>query len=264
VLAVAGGAGTVGAALLVGHGSLRAGAGLCTIASWPEAQTALESRVVELMTLRIDRSDVTGSLDRALAGRRAVVIGPGFGVGDDARRAVEHVVLHWDGLKVVDADALTIFAGRLDGLAAAKGSLILTPHPGEAARLLGRPTREVEANRARSARELSDRAHAIAILKGARTLVAVPSAPLYINTSGNPALAVAGAGDVLAGITAAFACSLPPDRAAIAAVHVHGLAADLWRSRLGGPDRGLLAHEIADAVPAVLAALARGQSPLTL
>lgn len=264
VLAVAGSEGTLGAALLVGHGSLRAGAGLVTLASWPEAAHALESRVLELMTARIDRADITGSLDRALAGKRAAVIGPGFGTGDDARRAVEHVVLHWDGIKIVDADALTLFAGRLETLAGAKGSLILTPHPGEAARLLGVSARDVESDRPRSARQLSDRARAVAILKGAHTLIAVPATPLYINASGNPALATAGAGDVLAGIMAAFACVLPPDRAAVAAVHVHGLAADVWRARNDGADRGLFAHEIADAVPAVLAALAQGKRPLTV
>jgi hydroxyethylthiazole kinase-like uncharacterized protein yjeF len=264
VLVVAGSAGKIGASLLVGRGGLRAGAGLVTLASWPEAAAVLDSRVVELMTFPIDRSDIPGSLDRALAGKHVAVIGPGFGTGDEARRAVEHVVLRWDGVKVVDADALTIFAGRLDALAGARGSLILTPHPGEAARLLGRSVAEVEASRPLSVRELSDRSHAVAILKGARTLVAVPSEPLFINTSGNAALATAGAGDVLAGIMAAFACVLPPRRAAIAAVHVHGLAADVWRSRHGGADRGLLAHEVADAVPAVLAALSRGESPLTV
>jgi hydroxyethylthiazole kinase-like uncharacterized protein yjeF len=264
VVAIAGSEGKIGAALLVGQGALRAGAGLVTLASWPEAAQALESRVFELMTERLDRADIAGSLDRALAGKRAAVIGPGFGTGDEARRAVEHVVLHWDGIKVIDADALTMFAGRLDALATAKGSLILTPHPGEAARLLGIATRDVEANRPLTVRELSERARAVVILKGAHTLVAVHSTPLYINASGNAALATAGAGDVLGGIMAAFACRMPADRAAVAAVHVHGLAADLWRASHGGADRGLLAHEVADAVPAVIAALAQGKNPLTV
>jgi NAD(P)H-hydrate epimerase len=264
VLAVAGSQGTIGAALLVGTGSIRAGAGLVTLASWAEAAAALESRVLELMTLRIDRADIAASLDRALTHRHAVVVGPGFGTGDDARRAVEHIVLQWEGVKVVDADALTIFAGRIDAMASAKGTIILTPHPGEAARLLGCSTRDIEENRPRAARELSRRARAIAVLKGARTVIAVPGAPLYVNTSGNPSLATAGAGDVLAGIVAAFACTLPPERAAVAGVHVHALAADVWQQRHAGADRGLLAHEIADAIPGVIAALTRRTSPLTL
>jgi NAD(P)H-hydrate epimerase len=94
-------------------------------------------------------------------------------------------------------------------------------------------------------------------------MVAGASGPLYINTTGNPALATAGAGDVLAGIIAAFACVMPAERAAPAGVHVHGLAADRWSASRGGADRGLLAGELGDLVPAVLAALVRGTDPLT-
>jgi ADP-dependent NAD(P)H-hydrate dehydratase / NAD(P)H-hydrate epimerase len=261
VLCVAGSRGKVGAALLVGRGALRAGAGLVTLASWPEAVDALESRVVELMSARIDRADVVGSLDRALVGKRVVAIGPGLGLDDVAKTAIEHILFGWHGLKVVDADALTLFAGRPEALAAARGPMILTPHPGEAARLLGRKSDEVERNRAVSVRELAERTGAIVVLKGARTIIASRSGPLYINTSGNPALATAGAGDVLAGIIAAFACGIRLDHAACAGVHVHGLAADAWRAKHEGADRGLLASEIADEVPAVLAALSRRAVP---
>ena len=262
VLCVAGSRGKLGAALLLGHGALRAGAGLVTIASWPEAIDALESRVVELMSARIDRADIAGSLDLALAGKRVVALGPGLGLDDSARAAVEHVVFHWEGVKVVDADALTLFAGRPEALAAARGPMILTPHPGEAARLLGKKSDEVEKNRAVCVRQLAERTGAIVVLKGARTIVAATSGPLYINTSGNPVLATAGSGDVLAGIISAFSCVMPPDKAACAGVHVHGLAADVWRAKHGGADRGLLASEIADEVPGVLAALARKVDPL--
>ncbi len=264
VLCVAGSTGKLGAALLVGHGALRAGAGLVTLASWPEAVEALESRVVEIMTARIERADVKGSLDRALSGKRVVVIGPGLGLDEAAKAAVEHIVFEWQGPRVIDADGLTLFAGRPDALAAARGPLILTPHPGEAARLLGKKSDDVEKNRAGAVRELADRARATVVLKGARTVVAASSGPLLINTTGNPVLATAGAGDVLAGIIAAFACVMAPEKAASAAVHVHGLAADRWRAGHGGADRGLLAGEIADGVPAVLAALAHGTDPLTV
>jgi len=140
--------------------------------------------------------------------------------------------------------------------------MILTPHPGEAARLLGKKSDEVEKNRAVCVRQLAERTGAIVVLKGARTIVAATSGPLYINTSGNPVLATAGSGDVLAGIISAFSCVMPPDKAACAGVHVHGLAADVWRAKHGGADRGLLASEIADEVPGVLAALARKVDPL--
>jgi NAD(P)H-hydrate epimerase len=262
VLCVAGSRGKLGAALLVGRGALRSGAGLVTLCSWPDAVDALESRVVELMSARIDRADIKGSLDAALHGKRVAAVGPGFGLDAAAKAAVEHVVFGWEGTKIVDADALTHFAGRPEALAAARGATILTPHPGEAGRLLGRKSEEVEKNRAAAVRELAERTRATVVLKGARTIVAGATGPLYINTSGNPVLATAGSGDVLAGIIAAFSCVMPPDKAACAGVHVHGLAADVWRDKHGGADRGLLASEIADEVPGVLAALARRVDPL--
>ena len=209
VLVVAGSRGKLGAALIVGHGALRAGAGLVTLASWPEAIDALESRVVELMTTRLDPTDVAGSMDRALMGKKVVAIGPGLGLDELAKAAVERVVFHWDGLKVVDADALTSFAGRLDHFASARGSVILTPHAGEAARLLETTADAIERDRVGAARALATRARATVVLKGAHTIVAEGSLPLLINTSGNPALATAGAGDVLAGIVAALACTWP-------------------------------------------------------
>jgi NAD(P)H-hydrate epimerase len=264
VLAVAGSEGKLGAALLIGRAALRAGAGLVTLASWPKAIEALQVRIPELMTESIDPADVGPSLDRALAGKRVVAIGPGLGLDDRARSAVEHVVLHWQGTRVIDADALTLFAGRPEVFASARGPVILTPHPGEAARLLGKKSDAVERDRAGSVRELANRSRATVVLKGARTIVARAEGPLLINTSGNPALATAGAGDVLAGIIAAFACVMSPEQAASAGVHVHGLAADLWRLGEGGADRGLLAGEVADHVPRVLAALARGADPLTV
>jgi hydroxyethylthiazole kinase-like uncharacterized protein yjeF len=261
VLALAGSPGKVGAALLVGRGALRAGAGLCTIATWPRAVDAIESRVVELMTARIDPSDLTGSLDRALAGKRVVVIGPGFGLDDGARRAVEHV-LGWDGVKILDADALTMLGGRPEILASARGQIIVTPHSGEAGRLLGRKGDEIEKDRLGAVREIAAKTRATVVLKGARTIVATPGGSIFINTSGNPVLATAGAGDVLAGMIAALSCELSPEDAACAGVHLHGLAADAWRAEHGGADRGLLASEIADLVPSVLAAVARGDRPL--
>jgi NAD(P)H-hydrate epimerase len=174
------------------------------------------------------------------------------------------VLFGWDGVKIVDADALTLFTGRLAALSGARGSVILTPHAGEAARLLGKKSDEVERDRFAAARELALRAEATVVLKGSRTLVAGPEGPVLVNTSGNPALATAGAGDVLAGIISAFACVMTPLRAAAAGVHVHGLAADVWRDEHGGADRGLLASEVADRVPGVVAALSRRDAALTV
>ena len=261
VLVVAGSAGKLGAALLTGTAAMRAGAGLVTICTWPDAATALESRVVEIMTSRIDPARITGSLDEALARRRAVAIGPGFGLDAQARIAVDHVVLSWDGLKVVDADAITHFTDRAEELASARGQIILTPHPGELGRLLGRSGRAIEQDRFGAVREAVARTKATVVLKGARTIIATPDGRIFICMAGNPALATAGSGDVLSGIIAALLCGLPPDRAACAGVLIHALAGDLWRARTGG-DRGLLASEIAEETPRILAALAAGHDPL--
>lgn len=261
VLVVAGSAGKLGAALLTARAAMRTGAGLVTVCTWPDAATALESRVVEVMTARIDPARIEASLDEALARRRAVAVGPGLGLDERARVAVDHVVLHWDGLKVVDADAITLFAGRAEELARARGQCILTPHPGELGRLLGRSARAVEQDRFGAVREAVARTRATVVLKGARTIIATPDERLFICMAGNPALATAGSGDVLTGMIAALSCSHPPDRAACAGVLVHALSGDRWRAKTGS-DRGLLAGEIAESVPEIMAALASGRDPL--
>ena len=153
--------------------------------------------------------------------------------------------------------------GRIELLATAKGQNILTPHPGELGRLLGKSGREIERDRFGAVREAAARTRAIVVLKGARTIIASasPAPRMYISMAGSPALATAGSGDVLTGIVAALACSLSPMRAACAGVLIHALAGDRWLAQTG-IDRGMLAGEIGDAVPAVMAALARGGDPL--
>lgn len=261
VLVVAGSSGKLGAAFLAGSAAMRAGAGLVTLCTWPDAKVALEARVVELMTARIDPARIAGSLDDALAGKRSVAVGPGLGLDEDARIAVDHVVLGWDGVKVVDADALTLFVGRPEAMAKARGHLILTPHPGELGRLLGRDGRAIEQDRFGAVLEAVALTRATVVLKGARTIVATPDKRMFICMAGNPVLATAGSGDILTGVIAAFACHLSPEEAACAGVLVHALAGDLWRARTGS-DRGMLASEIAALVPEVLAALMSGRDPL--
>jgi hydroxyethylthiazole kinase-like uncharacterized protein yjeF len=254
VLAVAGAPGRIGASLLGAQGALRAGAGLATIATWPEAVDALQARVLEIMTARLDPDYVETSLDQALRGRGAAAVGPGLGTDDRARRAIGHVALKWDGAKVLDADAITCFAGRAEELAGARGRLILTPHPGEMGRLLGMKASDVENDRFGAVREAVAKTGAVVVLKGAHTLVGAPGRAIAINTSGATTLATAGSGDVLCGIIASLACNLPPVEAAVAGVHIHGLAGEAW-GNANRVDRGMLAGEIAEGVPAVLASL---------
>jgi NAD(P)H-hydrate epimerase len=253
VLVVAGSPGKVGAPQLAAHGAMRAGAGLVTIATWPEAATAIEGHVLELMTARIEPAKAAQSLDALLAGKQAVVIGPGFGLGDDARLVVEYVLASWRGPVVVDADALTMFAGRPGVFMAAKKA-VLTPHPGELGRLLGKSAADIEADRYGAAREAVAATGAVVVLKGAHTIVASPDGRLVVTSVACPALATAGSGDVLGGIVGAMACSLPPFDAACAGVLLHALGGEAWSRAHGQADRGMLASEIADTLPQLLAA----------
>lgn len=259
VAILAGSRGKVGAALLSAHGAMRGGAGAATIVTWPEAALSIESRVVEIMTARIFGAPSEGDdaaallqtdIDRALVNKRAVVVGPGFGTDGRARDAVRHVLTSYLGPIVVDADALTLHAGALSDFAVTAGRAILTPHAGELGRLLGVTSEEVESDRFAAARTAALLAQTVVLLKGPFTVVAAPDGRLVVGSTGNPALATAGSGDVLAGIVAALAVSLPPFEAAWCAAYLHGAAGDAWKTKNG--DRGLLASEIADAVPGVL------------
>lgn len=265
VAVLAGSRGKVGAALLAAHGALRGGAGAATIVTWPEAAASLESRVVEVMTARIGEEPDAGveteaalgdQIDAALINKRAVVVGPGFGTGDRAREAVRHLLETYRGPIVADADALTIHAGALPDFAVAAGRAILTPHAGELARLLGMTSEEVESDRFAAARTAAARAQSVVLLKGPFTVIAAPDGRLVVNSTGNPALATAGSGDVLAGLAGALAGSLPPFEAAWCAAYLHGAAGDAWKAKHG--DRGLLASEIADAIPGVVRELLAG------
>lgn len=252
VAILAGSAGKIGASLMTAHGAMRAGAGAATIATWEGAVASLEARVVEVMTAAI--TDDASAVDAVLKGKHAVVMGPGFGLDAAAANVVAHVTGSWPGPLVLDADALTLLAKSLDLASRSTAKLVLTPHAGELARLLGTTADAIEADRLGSVVSAAQKTRAVVLLKGACTLVADPDGRVAVNRTGNPALATAGAGDVLAGMLGAFACKLAPFEAACAAAYVHGAAADAWAARHG--DRGLLASEVADGVPDVLHALA--------
>ena len=250
----AGSGGKVGAALMVARAALRSGAGVATIATWEEAAAPVRARVTEEMVATLARGPGLGaSVDAALSGKRAIVVGPGFGTDDDARAAVSALLERCKGPALYDADALTLFAGKPEAFAAAKTPCVLTPHPGEAARLLGTTSDAIEKDRYGSARAIAAKARAVVVLKGACSLVADPSGRVAVSASANPALATAGSGDTLAGIIGAMLCALSPFDAACAGVFIHAAAAEAWSAAHG--DRGLLASEIAEGVPDVLRAL---------
>jgi hydroxyethylthiazole kinase-like uncharacterized protein yjeF len=224
----------------------------------PAAADALDHRVLEAMTARIDVEAPEASLKKLLEPCGAAVVGPGLGLGKDARRIVDSVVLGWDGHKVLDADAISHFAGRAQELAAAK-NVVLTPHEGELGRLLGIPYEEVAADRFAAVARAVELTKQVVLLKGRFSIIGAPEMLPLLNPTGGPVLATGGSGDVLSGIIAALSCELLPRSAAFAGAYLHGLAADTWARRYRA-DRGLLAHEIADLLPAALGSLQNSSS----
>jgi len=250
VLVVAGSPGRTGAALLSGLGALRGGAGLVTLAARGAARAALDAKVIELMTEELPEQ-AEAALERALAlaeGKHAAVIGPGLGLDEQGRTLARQLALALPLPTVLDADALTALGTDLGVLRSASAPRVLTPHPGEAARMLGSSSAVVQADRYTAAQRLAEQSGQVVVLKGARTIIAAPNGELRVSPSGTPAMAVAGTGDVLSGAIASLLCALPPFEAAAAGVYLHGLAGEL----AARSDRGLLASELAAQLPAAL------------
>jgi len=262
VLIVGGSLGMAGAPALAARGALRAGAGLVTIAVPACVQATVAGFLPEAMTVGLPCGDdgvLDASADEALAPYlervHAVVLGPGLGRAPAVEDFVLAVARRVERPLVLDADALYALRGRLAELATRTAPTILTPHEGEAAGLLGERPGEATTPREAWARRIAQTGHAICVLKGPGTLV-TDGDRLHRNTTGGPVLATGGTGDVLAGIVAAFLAGLPATGgdafgAACLAVHVHGRAGDRCAAARG--DRGTLASEVADEVPAAVA-----------
>jgi NAD(P)H-hydrate epimerase len=251
---IAGSRGKAGAAVLCARAALRAGAGLVTVFCPESLEAIVVAALPEAMTLGLEekRGALTAKAGRAileaLEGFDAAVIGPGLGTAAGTVAAIEDVARKAGVPLVGDADFLNAFAGRPGALAGRRAPTVLTPHPGEAGRLLGVSGQAVQADRARAAAKLARRSRAVVVLKGAGTLTATPDGRLAANPTGTPLLATAGSGDVLAGaIGALVAGGLSARDAAIAGVYLHGAAAELLAADLG--DAGLLTADLADALP---------------
>jgi len=257
LLVVAGSVGKSGAAILAGRAALRSGAGLVTVACPEAVRPLVAGALPELMT------DGTGTFSSAewharLEGRKAVVVGPGLGTELAATRLVRWLVQRSEQPLVVDADGLNALAGSLEVLSRARGGVVLTPHPGEMARLVGATVGEVQGDRVAQATSLAKRCGAVVVLKGSGTVIAAPDGRLRINTSGGPILGTGGTGDVLSGLIGALlAQGLAPFEAACLGVYLHGLAGDRLARRLG--DAGLLASELADEIPLARRELQEGE-----
>ncbi|MFQ3639534.1 MAG: NAD(P)H-hydrate dehydratase [Chloracidobacterium sp.] len=252
VLLLAGSRGKTGAAALSGEAVLRAGAGLLTIAISASAQALLVSQCLpEAMTLPLP-DDGQGQLTEdglqaafAAANQHTVcAVGPGLGTEPTTRRLVQRIVQEGQVPTVLDADALNCLSPWQSGRGTAERPIILTPHPGEMARLLGVPVNDILVDRLGAARRLATAYHLFVVLKGYYSLVATPEGDVYINPTGNAGMATGGSGDVLTGILAGLLAQTPhlPLEATLAAVYLHGHAGDLAQEALG--ERALVASDI--------------------
>jgi hydroxyethylthiazole kinase-like uncharacterized protein yjeF len=254
VLLIAGSRGKTGAAALSSETILRAGAGLVTVATARSAQPLLVTQArTEVMTEALDETRdgaiSNAAIDRALqlAQKRTVIaVGPGLSSSDESTRAfAREMVERRTAPMVIDADGLNALAPWPEDL---KGSdeapIIVTPHPGEMARLTGKTNAEIVADRINVAREFATKHHIITVLKGSRTIIASPGGEVYVNPTGNAGMATAGSGDVLTGLVAGLLAQRPsePLEATVAAVYLHGLAGDLAADKLGM--RPLIASDI--------------------
>ncbi len=242
LLVVAGSRGKSGAAALAGLASLRSGVGLCTVATPDDALDEVLAHAPELMGVALDDEKPLGpmhleALLEVAEGKDALVLGPGIARGKKTHQLIAELLERFPGPVVLDADALNALAGRLEVLRSAQGPLVLTPHPGEMARLSGLSVAEIQADRVTVARDFARAHRVVLVLKGARTVVALPDGRARVNPTGNPGMATGGAGDVLSGVCGALlAQGLAPADAASVAVYAHGLAGDLeqeWRGELG-------------------------------
>lgn len=247
-LVVAGSRGKSGAAAMAGLGALRAGAGLVTVASAASAIDSIAAHAPELMTEPL-RETAEGAVARGAHvesiadGKTVVAVGPGLGRGEDVEALVLRLAASLEQPMVLDADALV---GHVDGDSRTR---VLTPHPGEMARLTGKSTAEVQKDRVGTARGFAMERGVTLVLKGERTVIAFPDGRVWINPTGSPAMGTGGSGDVLTGMIAGFLAQFPkvPDVAVAAAVYLHGLAGEIGARALG--EKCLIATDILDYLP---------------
>ncbi len=259
VAVIAGSVGKTGAAALTARAALRTGAGLVTVATPESANPALEAKLLEVMTAPMPE---TAARTLALAGleslaafantRSAVAIGPGLTTQPETIELVHALIPRLQKPCVLDADALNALSGNVGRLAEAKVPLVLTPHPGEMARLVhGATSRSVNADRVGCAGRFAKDHQVIVVLKGARSVIAHPDGRIAICASGNPGMATAGVGDALTGMIASFlAQGRSAWEAACLGTFYHGLAGDLAAASVG--PTGMLAGDLIDRIPAAL------------
>jgi hydroxyethylthiazole kinase-like uncharacterized protein yjeF len=274
VLVLGGSIGKAGAAAMAGFSALRAGAGLVTVATAKSMLTTVAGFHPELMTEPLAET-AEGTI--ALTAQRAIeqlaekktvlAIGPGISRNEETAEVVRRIVDEARTAVVLDADGLNAFEGKAEALNRkdrerrakdAKGTLVLTPHPGEMSRLTGMSTAAIQRDRVNVARDFAQKHRLILVLKGDRTIVAGPHGEPWINPTGNPGMATGGTGDILTGIVAGLLAQFPqrPFDAVIAAVYLHGLAGDVACETMG--EQALVATDLIRALPEAIRRVREG------
>lgn len=263
LLLVSGSTGMTGAAVLVARASLKMGAGLVTVGVPESLNNILENKLIEAMTYPLGET-VEGTLDisaledikELLTSRDVLAIGPGIRTKVEAAKVVNRLLIEVDKPIVIDADGLN----NLDNLSLLKernSPTVLTPHPGEMSRLIGKPIEEIEANRIDVACEFAQNYGVVLVLKGSRTIIAAPNGQVYFNYTGNSGLATGGSGDVLTGlITSLIGQDLAPAEASVLAVYLHGLAAELGSEELS--EYSLMPSDVIDYLPQAIKTIDNG------
>jgi NAD(P)H-hydrate epimerase len=255
VLVLAGSPGKTGAATLTCLGALRSGAGLVTLGIPQSLNPSLEIKLTEAMTLALPETQAATLSERAWEVVKSsnlkynvICLGPGLSTHPEIIELVKKVVMEAQTPVVIDADGLNALANHLDILKHKKAQIVITPHPGEMARLIGISKETILKSKLDLVKNLAQSYQITVVLKMARTLIASAEGEVFINSTGNSAMATGGMGDVLTGIIGSFiGQGYPIKEASILGVFLHGLAADLWAAEY--TKAGLLASEVADYLP---------------
>jgi NAD(P)H-hydrate epimerase len=258
LLVIAGSVGKTGAAAMVCEAALRMGAGLVTLAIPKSLNAIMEMKLTEVMTDPLPETPkqtlslrAFNSILRLCENKKAVVIGPGLGTFKETQSLILKLIKTINLPMIIDADGLNALATQPKLLPISNRSIVLTPHPGEMARLLHTTVKEVQENRVGICKNFSQSSHAHLILKGYRTLVVTPKGEVYINPTGNSGLATGGTGDVLSGMIGGLVCQGFDLLSSLqASVFLHGLAGDEVAKELG--EKSLVATDLIPRIPALL------------
>jgi NAD(P)H-hydrate epimerase len=256
VLVLGGSLGKAGSVAMAGMAALRAGAGLSTVATANSVLATVAGFHAELMMEALPETDAgtisssaQNRIDQLAKGKSVLAIGPGISRDPETAELVRRLVATQQTPIVLDADGLNAFEGRTKELNGKGRTLVITPHPGEMARLVECTIPEVQKDRLGLARKFAREHELIVVLKGHRTLVVQPDGEAWVNTTGNPGMATGGTGDILTGMAAGMIAQNPRNAfvAALAAVHLHGLAGDVMRERVG--EHSLVATDLLQGLP---------------